>query len=233
MPAPKGYWRGVRSICDKYGILLHLDEIMCGTGRTGTYFAFQAEGIRPDLVTVGKGLGGGYVPIAGMLINQRIVDGLLQGTSAFNHGQTYQAHPVSCAAALSVQTILRREGLIKRVNIQGKKLLDMLNTTFDGCEYVADIRGRGLFLRVEFMQDKATRTTFPRHVAFGARVQEAAFNLGVAVYPGAGTVDGWNGDHVLIAPPYTVSDEELVTIVGVLKKAYEDTVGYYESIKKI
>ena len=103
MASPKGYWPSVRTLCDKYGILLHLDEVMCGTGRTGTFFAFEQEDIQPDIVTIGKGLGGGYAPIAGMLINRKIVDALKEGSSAFNHGQTYQAHPTSCATALAVQ----------------------------------------------------------------------------------------------------------------------------------
>ncbi|KPM42998.1 putative aminotransferase [Neonectria ditissima] len=229
MPAPTGYWPGVRALCDKYGILLHLDEVMCGSGRTGTYFAFEQEGIQPDIVTIGKGLGGGYAPIASMLINQKIVDGLKQGTSAFNHGQTYQAHPVSCAAALAVQKVMKRDGLVATCARKGERLGQLLATAFQDCEYVGDIRGRGLFRSVEFMEDTEKKIPFPKSVGFGVRVQGAAFNMGVAVYPGAGTVDGVQGDHVLFAPPYTASDEEMETAVWTVRRAYDEVVKFVKT----
>jgi adenosylmethionine-8-amino-7-oxononanoate aminotransferase len=193
-------------------------------GRTGTYFAFEQEDIQPDIVTIGKGLGGGYAPIAGMLINRRVVDALKNGSSTFNHGQTYQAHPTSCATALAVQNVIKRDQLVARCALQGRKLSQLLWNTFDGCKYVGDIRGRGLFWGLEFVHDKTTRMPFPKSMAFGLQVQHEAFAMGVAVYPGAGTVNGWEGDHVLMAPPYTVSDDELVVIVSTLKKAYDKTV---------
>jgi adenosylmethionine-8-amino-7-oxononanoate aminotransferase len=194
MAAPKGYWKLVRNICNKYGILLHLDEVMCGMGRTGTYYAFEQEEVIPDVVTIGKGLGGGYAPIAGILINRKIVDALRIGSSAFNHGQTYQAHPTSCATALAVQKIVHREGLVAKCAKSGETL------------------GRLL------------REAFPPQLAFGSKVQLAAFDLGVAVYPGARTIDGHSGDHVLLAPPFTAMDNELVHIVSVLKRAYDQIV---------
>jgi adenosylmethionine-8-amino-7-oxononanoate aminotransferase len=230
MTAPKGYWPAVRNLCNQYGILLHLDEIMCGMGRTGTFFAFEQEGIQPDIVTIGKGLGGGYSPIAAMLINSTIVDTLRKGTSAFNHGQTYQAHPVSCATALRVQTILRRDDLLERVRYLGSMLKHLLSTTFSGCDYVGDIRGRGLFWSLEFMEDKAQKCPFPREFHFGPRVQLAAFNMGVAIYPGSGTIDGLNGDHVIFAPPYTTTEEELEVAVATVKKAYDEVVAAYFSL---
>ncbi|KAH8901121.1 aminotransferase class 3 [Thozetella sp. PMI_491] len=221
MPAPPGYWRAVRAMCDKYGILLHLDEIMCGAGRTGSYFAFEQEGMRPDIVTIGKGLGGGYAPIAGMLINDKIVDSLRKGTSAFNHGHTYQAHPVSCAAALAVQRVLERDHLIERVAASADGLEAALRKTFANCAYVGDIRGRGFFWTLEFVKNKETKEPFERSVNFGPKVQNTAFELGVALYPGAGTVDGVRGDHITIAPPYMASNEELKIAVSLLKKAYD------------
>ncbi|RYN45427.1 putative aminotransferase [Alternaria tenuissima] len=224
MASPKGYWPSVRTLCDKYGILLHLDEVMCGTGRTGTYFAFEQEDIQPDIVTIGKGLGGGYAPIAGMLINRKIVDALKEGSSAFNHGQTYQAHPTSCATALAVQQIIKRDHLVNRCAVQGQKLGRRLQDTFKECKHIGDIRGRGLFWCLEFMENATTKRPFPPQMAFGSTLQLAAFDLGVALYPGAGTVDGFEGDHILIAPPYTVTDAELDIIVSTLKKAYDDTV---------
>lgn len=229
MMAPNGYWLAVRALCSRYGILLHLDEVMCGMGRTGTYFAFEQEEIQPDIVTIGKGLGGGYSPIAGMLINQKIVDGLRQGTSAFNHGHTYQAHPVTCATALAVQNIVRRDNLISRVRKLGTVLQEMLFATFDGCEYVGQVRGRGFFWSIEFMRDKARKTPFPREFAFGLRVQKACFDMGVAIYPCPGTIDGWKGDHVLIAPPYTATVQELGITVSTVKSAYDEVVSDYQS----
>ncbi|KAF2645987.1 aminotransferase class 3 [Massarina eburnea CBS 473.64] len=226
MPAPKGYWQAVRALCTKYNILLHLDEVMCGMGRMGTYFAFEQEGIQPDIVTIGKGLGGGYAPIAGMLINDKIVSGLRQGSSTFNHGQTYQAHPVSCATALAVQKIVKREGLVARSAAIGKKLERMLSEAFEGCEYVGDIRGGGTFWGIEFVKDRETRLPFSK-VGLGSAIQLQAFELGVAVYPGSGTADGVLGDHVLLAPPYTATEEELQMAVDVLKQAYEMAVVQY------
>ena len=224
MPAPTGYWPAVRALCDRHGVLLHLDEIMCGMGRTGTYFAFEQEGIKPDIVTIGKGLGGGYAPISAMLVNDKVLDALRQGTSSFNHGHTFQAHPIACAVALRVQQIVKRERLVERCMEQGEKLRGLLEDALCGAEFVADIRGRGLFQAVEFMLDPRTKTPFSRETAFGAKVQLSTFDLGVAIYPGAGTVDGVMGDHVLVSPAFTVTDEELATTVLAMKKAYEQTV---------
>ncbi|KAI9734035.1 MAG: hypothetical protein M1818_006973 [Claussenomyces sp. TS43310] len=230
VPAPKDYFTGVRALCDKYNILLHLDEVMCGMGRTGTYFAFEQESVLPDLATIGKGLGGGYAPIAALLINGKIVDALRKGTSSFNHGHTYQAHPVTCAAALSVQKIIRRDGLVARCAVQGEKLERMLRETLADSKYVGNVRGRGLFWGVEFVKDRKNRTPFDKSIGFGLRVQQAAFELGVALYPGAGTFDGVSGDHVLVMPSYTVTDDELTLMVDVLKKAYESQERYVDSL---
>lgn len=234
MTAPRGYFSGVRSLCDKYGILLHLDEVLCGMGRTGSYFAFEQEdgGVLPDIVTIGKGLGGGYVPLAAMLVNERIVDTLRQGTSIFNHGHTFQAHPTACSAALAVQNIIRREGLVSRCAQIGSKLGKRLRTELGHCKYVGDIRGRGLMWALEFVQNKKTKTPFNVLVGFGAQVQQTAFDLGVAVYPGVGTVDGVVGDHVLLAPPFNISEKELEVIVSTLQRAYYEVEQHYDSVTK-
>ncbi|KAK5276854.1 hypothetical protein LTR40_011113, partial [Exophiala xenobiotica] len=221
-PAPRGYFRGVREVCDKYGILLILDEVMCGMGRTGTQFAFEQEGgIVPDIMTMGKGLGGGYAPVAGVLVHRKVIDVLRRGTSSFNHGHTYQAHPVGCAATLAVQKIIRRDGLIENCARMGKFLYPLLVDTFGRAKYVGDIRGRGLFWGIEFVKDKATRMSFPPAIQFGPRFQQTAFELGVAIYPGAGTVDGTKGDHAILSPPYNVTEDEVKKIVGVMKQAYD------------
>lgn len=230
VPPPSGYFRGVREICDKYGILLILDEIMCGTGRTGTYFAFEQEDVVPDIVTAAKGLGGGYAAIAGIYIHKKIIDQLRLGSNAFVHGHTYQAHPISCAAALAVQRILRRDGLVERSKIMGELLGQKLRTELRDCNFVGDIRGRGLFWAVEFVKDRneKAKEPFDPLLKFGYRVQEAAFRLGVAVYPGSGTIDGSRGDHILLAPPFTVTEEQLGRICQAVKVAIEDQGRVYE-----
>lgn len=224
---PLGYLAGVREVCDKYGILLILDEIMCGTGRTGTFFAFEQENVVPDIVTVAKGLGGGYAAIAAMYVHGKVVDALRHGSKALNHGHTYQAHPISCAAALAVQKIVRRDRLVDRCNEMGHTMEKLLRSELGGCESVGDIRGRGLFWGVEFVKDRKTKEVFDPKVMFGAKVQQAAFESGVAVYPGTGTVDGVRGDHVLLAPPYTVTEDELRTICKVLREAVESQERLY------
>ena len=224
VPAPPGYFSAVRRLCSRHGILLILDEVMCGTGRTGTFFAFEQEGddVVPDILTMAKGLGGGYAPIAGVLVHEKVVRGLRSGTGMFNHGHTYQAHPLSCASALAVQKIIRRDRLVERCKTLGSLLESELRAALAAKRYVGDIRGRGLFYGVEFVRDKGTKGTFEPGVEFGYRVQRRAFELGVALYPGVATVDGVRGDHVLLAPPYTVSEDEVREIVRVVREAYED-----------
>ncbi|KAL7949244.1 pyridoxal phosphate-dependent transferase [Trichoderma barbatum] len=233
--APKGYFSGVRSLCDKYGILLHFDEVLCGMGRTGSYFAFEQEdgGVLPDIVTIGKGLGGGYVPLAAMLVNARIVDTLRQGSSVFNHGHTFQAHPAACSAALAVQKIIRREGLVSRCAVMGSKFGQRLRTDLGRCKYVGDVRGRGLLWALEFVQDKKTKAPFETSIGFGTQIHQTAFDLGVAVYPCVGTVDGAVGDHVLLAPPYNVSERELDIIISTLRRAYEEVELRYDSVIRV
>ncbi|KAJ4863430.1 aminotransferase class-III domain-containing protein [Trichoderma breve] len=208
--APKSYFSGVRSLCDKYGILLHFDEVMCGVGRTGSYFAFEQEdgGVLPDIVTIGKGLG---------------------GTSVFNHGHTFQAHPTACSAALAVQKIIRREGLVSRCADLGTRFGQRLRTEFGCCKYIGDVRGRGLFWALEFVQDKDTKTPFEPSVGFGAQIHQLAFDLGMAVYPCVGTVDGVVGDHILLAPPFNISDDELDIIISTLRRAYHEVELHYDN----
>ncbi|KAM5352879.1 hypothetical protein ACJ41O_005601 [Fusarium nematophilum] len=219
---PTGYFEGVRKVCDKYGILLILDEVMCGSGRTGTFFAFEQDGdVCPDIVTTGKGLGGGYAPIAATLVRRRVVEVLRKGTASFNHGHTYQAHPLSCAAALEVQKIVRRDNLVSRCADLGRRLEDSLRRVFGPLDHVGDIRGRGLFWGIEFVQDKKTKRPFDSKIRFGVKVQETAFQLGLAVYPGTGTADGYVGDHVIVSPPLTITEEEMDVVVELLKQAYD------------
>ncbi|KAM0347281.1 hypothetical protein ACHAPU_004800 [Fusarium lateritium] len=227
---PAGYFEGVGKVCRKYGILLILDEVMCGVGRCGTFFAFEKDGdVHPDIVTTGKGLGGGYVPIAAVLVHRRIIDTLKKGTASFNHGHTYQAHPVSCAAALAIQKIIRRDDLVTRCVSLGDRLHKSLIQTFQELEFVGNIRGRGLFWGIEFVQDKKTKTPFDSKIRFGVRVQERAFELGLAIYPGTGTADGHKGDHIILSPPLTITEEEMDTMIGLLKQAYDDVAAAFSS----
>ena len=223
VPAPARYFRAVRDICTRHGILLILDEVMCGMGRTGSLFAFEqeGEGVVPDIMTMGKGLGGGYAPLAGVLVHKKVVDVLRAGSGLFNHGQTYQAHPLSCATALAVQRIVKREGLVQRCRAMGFVLERLLRQELSGKKYVGNIRGRGLFWGIEFVQHRESKMAFDPKVEFGLRVQRKAFELGVAVYPGSATVDGVKGDNVLVAPPYTVMEKDLELIVRVLSEAYD------------
>jgi len=217
--APAGYFKGVRELCDKYGVIMILDEIMCGVGRTGTFFAFEQEGVVPDIMTIAKGLGGGYAAIAGVLINRRVVDALRQGSAAFNHGHTYQAHPISCAAALAVQRIIKRDNLVDRCAKMGVVLERMLREELGECMSVGDIRGRGL------VKDRAFKTPFDPAAKFGLMVQQLAFEKGVALYPGGATIDGVKGDHILLAPPFTVTEDQLRTICQTLREAVIEAEG--------
>ncbi|KAF5666695.1 hypothetical protein FCIRC_10105 [Fusarium circinatum] len=225
---PAGYFEGVGKVCRKYGILLILDEVMCGVGRCGTFFAFEQDGdVRPDIVTTGKGLGGGYAPIAATLVHRKIIETLKKGTASFNHGHTYQAHPVSCAAALAIQKIIRRDNLVARAATLGARLHKSLVEIFQDLEFVGNIRGRGLFWGIEFVKDKKTKTPFDTKIRFGVKVQERAFQLGLAVYPGSGTADGKEGDHVIVSPPLTITEDEMDELLVLLKKAYDDVAAEF------
>ncbi|KAJ4265349.1 hypothetical protein NW762_004634 [Fusarium torreyae] len=226
---PAAYLEGVGKVCRKYGILLILDEIMCGTGRCGTFFAFEQDGdVRPDMVTIGKGLGGGYMPIAATLVNKHVIDTLKKGTASFNHGHTYQAHPISCAAGLAIQKIIKRDDLVSRCARLGTRLHECLVRVFQDLEFVGNIRGRGLFWGIEFVKDKKTKATFDSKIRFGVKVQERAFQLGLAVYPGTGTADGWTGDHIIISPPLTITEDEMDTLIKLLKQAYDDVAARFD-----
>jgi len=208
-----GYFQRVRAVCDRYGALLILDEVMCGMGRTGTMHAWEQEGITPDIQVIAKGLGGGYQPIGGILITDRIVRALADGSGGFLHGQTYQAHPVACAAALEVQRIIRDENLIANVRTMGRRLETALQERFGNHRHVGDIRGRGLFWALEFVTDRATKQAFDPALKLNERVKAQAMGHGLATYPMGGTIDGTRGDHVILAPPYIATAADIDTIV--------------------
>jgi adenosylmethionine-8-amino-7-oxononanoate aminotransferase len=222
-PVP-GYFKAVREVCDRHGVLLILDEVMCGMGRTGTLHACEQEGIVPDLMTIAKGLGGGYQPIGAVLAQQRIVDTMSAGTGFFQHGHTYLGHPVACAAALAVQQVIERDGLLARVRERGASFAARLARRFGGHPHVGDIRGRGLFLALELVRDRATKATFDPALTLHARIKREAMARGLMVYPMGGTVDGRAGDHVLLAPPFIVEEEHLEIIVERLAQAVDAAI---------
>ncbi len=219
-----GYFRKIREVCDRHGVLLILDEVMCGVGRTGTYHAFEQEGVVPDILTLAKGLGSGYQPIGAVLAHRKVVNVMHQGSGAFQHGHTYVGHPVACAAALSVQRIIQRDGLVEQVAVLGPRFERLLHDALGEHPHVADIRGRGLFWSVELVADRAHHLPFDPALKLNARIKVAAERHGLLCYPGGGTIDGSRGDHVLLAPPYIVTETELESIAGRLRLAIDDAV---------
>jgi adenosylmethionine-8-amino-7-oxononanoate aminotransferase len=219
-PVP-GYLRGVRELCDRHGILLILDEVMCGMGRTGTLHACEQEGVVPDLLVIAKGLGGGYQPIGAVLAQARLVDAFARGSGLFQHGHTYIGHAVACAAALAVQQVMRRDRLLERVQRQGVGLRQRLQATFGEHPHVGDIRGRGLFQAIELVQDRGSKATFDPQLKLHARIKAQAMARGLMVYPMGGTIDGRHGDHVLLAPPFIVGDAELDALAEKLAGAVD------------
>ncbi len=224
LTAPPGYFRRVRELCDAYGILLILDEVMCGMGRTGSLHACQQEGVAPDLMAVAKGLGGGYQPVGAVLIGKRVIDAIAAGSGFFQHGHTYIGHPVACAAALAVQKAFTRDGLIERCAHQGARLRAELDEAFSYHPFVGEVRGRGLFQAIELVADRSSKEPFDPALKLHAKVKRAAMELGLLCYPMGGTIDGARGDHVLLAPPFIISDDELDVLVERLVEAVDTAV---------
>jgi len=219
VPAAEGYFARIREICDRYGVLLILDEVMCGMGRTGYLFACEADDVRPDIMTIAKGLGAGYQPVGAMLCSDEIYRTIETGSGFFQHGHTYIGHPTACAAALAVVTTLLDEQLIGRVQVQGAKLKAALLDRFGEHPHIGDIRGRGLFMGMEFVVDRASKAAFDPAEARHKRFKAAAFEAGLICYPMGGTIDGRQGDHVLLAPPFIISDSQIDELVDKLAVA--------------
>ena len=222
--APPNYYAAVREVCDRHGVLLILDEVMCGMGRTGTLHACEQEAVVPDLMAIAKGLGGGFQPIGAVLAHDRLVSALSAGSGFFQHGHTYLAHPVACAAALAVQRVIEGDGLLLNVRLRGRTFERMMIDRFSAHPHVGDIRGRGLFWAVELVQDRATKAPFDPVARLHARVKRECMARGLMTYPMAGTIDGCRGDHVLIAPPFIVEDSHLELILERLHAAIDAAV---------
>ncbi|MEO3414608.1 aspartate aminotransferase family protein [Roseovarius sp. CAU 1744] len=222
-PAP-GYFKRIREICDQHGILLILDEVMCGMGRTGSFFACEQDGISPDIVTIAKGLGAGYQPIGATLCTRKIYQAIEDGSGFFQHGHTYVGHPTACAAADVVVSKLTDGGMTGRAKIMGAKLDEALKTAFGQHPHIGDIRGRGMFRGIEIVEDRDSKKPFDSSLAMHKKLKKACFEAGLVCYPMGGTIDGKQGDHILLAPPFIVTDAQIDELVSKLDIAFQNVL---------
>lgn len=209
VPPVPGYFKRIREICDRHGVLLILDEVMCGMGRTGTLFASEQDDVTPDIVTIAKGLGAGYQPVGAMLCTSAIYDAIADGSGFFQHGHTYIGHPTASAAALAVLTKLTDGGLAARAATTGANLRKALEARFGQHTHIGDIRGRGMFLGLELVADRDSKTPFAPELAVAKKIKAAAFEAGLICYPMGGTIDGKQGAHILLAPPFILEDAQI------------------------
>ncbi|MGC2971150.1 aspartate aminotransferase family protein [Paraburkholderia aspalathi] len=221
VPPVREYFRKIRAVCDRYGVLLILDEIMSGMGRTGYLYACEKDGIAPDILTIAKGLGAGYQPIGATLVSDRIYQAIVGGSGFFQHGHTYIGQATACAAALEVQRVIADDKLLANVQARGEQLRGRLREHYAQHPHIGDVRGRGLFVGVELVQDRVTKTPFDAKLKLHAAIRREAFARGLMVYPMGGTVDGKIGDHVLLAPPFICTARNIDEIVGRLTDAIE------------
>jgi len=222
LPAVPGYLKRVREICDRYGILLILDEVMCGMGRTGSLFACEQDDVVPDMITVAKGLGAGYQPIGGVLVREPIFQAFAQGSGFFQHGHTYMAHPTACAAALAVQHTIEQDQLLSRVNQLSSHIFRNLKDQLSDHPYIGDIRGRGLLIGLELVADRETKQPLPAGSNIHQLIKQFAMQRGLMCYPMAGTIDGKQGHHILLAPPFILSDQQADELVDKLQLSLQD-----------
>ncbi|MCA8153753.1 aspartate aminotransferase family protein [Burkholderia contaminans] len=219
VPPVRTYLKKIRAVCDKYGVLLILDEIMSGMGRTGYLYACDEDGVAPDLLTIAKGLGAGYQPIGATLVSERIYRTIVDGSGFFQHGHTYLGHATACAAALEVQRVIAEEKLLDNVKARGEQLRASLREHYGAHPHVGDVRGRGLFVGVELVRDRDSKATFDPALKLHAAVKREAMQRGLMVYPMGGTIDGVHGDHILVAPPFICTAQQIDTIVERLSGA--------------
>jgi adenosylmethionine-8-amino-7-oxononanoate aminotransferase len=224
VPPTPGYFKGVRALCDRYGILYIADEVMCGMGRTGSLYAVEQDEVVPDLITIAKGLGGGYQPIGAVLASDKVIEPIRAGSGLFQHGHTYIGHPTACAAALAVQQIIQRDQLLSKVRTRGEQLRAALHERLGAHPNIGDIRGRGLFLGVELVRDRSTKAPFDPRLKLHAKIKAQAMENGLMVYPMGGTIDGQLGDHILLAPPFIVTENDVAEIVDLLATSVEQTL---------
>ncbi|MGU9950716.1 MAG: aspartate aminotransferase family protein [Gammaproteobacteria bacterium WSBS_2016_MAG_OTU1] len=221
--ATAGYFARIREICSQYGVLLILDEVMCGMGRTGTLFAYEQENITPDIVCIGKGIGGGVQPLAAMLCTEKIYATIANNSGFFQHGHTYLGHPTACAAGVAVLQEIEKHHLLARTNDMGQRLKESLIERLGEHPHIGDIRGRGLFLGMEFVTEG--KTPFAPQKKIHAAIKKAAFARGLMVYGMGGTIDGDSGDHILIAPPFIIEESHIDELVDKLADTVHDVLG--------
>jgi hypothetical protein len=225
VPPVPGYFTRIREICNRYGVLLILDEVMSGSGRTGTLHACEQDDVVPDLLCLAKGLGAGYQPIGAVLVAERIFQAFRDGNGAFEHGHTYMGHPVACAAAHAVQRAIHDRNLLANVRSQGEALNRALHAVLGQHRCVGDIRGRGLFRGIELVANRETKEPFDPASKLHARIKSEAMRRGLICYPAGGTADGRRGDHVLLAPPFIITETHVEDIVGRLHEAIDAAIG--------
>jgi adenosylmethionine-8-amino-7-oxononanoate aminotransferase len=225
LTAAPGYFKRIREICDQYGVLLILDEVMCGMGRTGTLFACEHDGVSPDIACIAKGLGAGYQAIGAMLCSGKVYDAIANGTGFFQHGHTYIGHPTATAGGLAVVNAILNRGLLPRVQQQGQKLAQALHDSLGQHPHVGDLRGRGLFRGIELVADRETKAPFDPSRGVAAKIKKAAFEAGLLCYPMSGTIDGRSGDHVLLAPPFIITDDQIGELTDKLTGAITAVIG--------
>jgi adenosylmethionine-8-amino-7-oxononanoate aminotransferase len=224
VPAVPGYFKEIRRICDEHGVLMILDEVMCGMGRCGTLFACQAEGIVPDIITIAKGIAAGYQPLGAMLVREELAEEIEKGSGAFVHGHTYVGHATACAAGLAVQEVFEDQDIVPRVARLGTKLRARLEGCFGDHPHVGNLRGRGLFQGLEIVATRASKEPFPAEYGIARRLKARAMENGLICYPFAGTVDGRRGDHVLLAPPFIIAEAQLDELCGKLSRSLDEAI---------
>jgi adenosylmethionine-8-amino-7-oxononanoate aminotransferase len=217
------YWLNVRDICDRHDVLFVADEVACGAGRTGTWSALEPYGVVPDIMTMGKGIAGGYAPLSAVAAPRRIIDVLARGSGSLMHAQTFSHHPVLCAAGLATVRYIQEHALVERAAAMGRVFHDKLATLLD-LPHVGDVRGRGMLAGVELVLDRDTRVPFPRKAKVAERFTEAAQRAGLVVWPNTGHVDGTDGDLIMLAPPFIIEPAQIDELVTRFRVAYDDSV---------
>ena len=218
---PKEYYRIIREVCDRYQVLMIMDEVMTGFGRTGKNFGINHWEVVPDMIAVGKGLTGGYAPAGGLIVHERVAEAFLKGSGSFAHGHTFVGNPLTCAAGLAVQTYIEKHDLINESARKGRLLLEMLQKRLDP-QITGEVRGKGLFIGVELVKDRETKEPLDRKAKTAEAIGDLAFQKGLHILPGFGSADGVSGDHLLIAPPFIISQKEMEELVSILGEAVDE-----------
>ena len=224
VPPVAGYFREIRRICDEHDVLLIADEVMCGSGRCGTFYAHEQDDVVPDMVSIAKGLGGGYQPLGALLTRNHIMAAIRDSEDAFAHGHTYIGHPVACAAGVAVQDCLD-DGLLEQVTGKGDRLRSLLADRFGEHPNIGDIRGRGLFVGIEFVADRESKEAFPASDGIPGKLKAAAMENALICYPGGGSVDGRAGAHLLLAPPFIAEDQHFAELADKLGNMFDAVFG--------